>query len=84
MTEYKITCVKQDNEKITHVKFDDRVREVSEVVEELQKEKYSLYTYKDKQKVSVEPKRSKVTGTWFLTTDPDSTKENNLEFLPPC
>ncbi len=84
MIEYEITCVRKDDEKITHVKFDDKVREVREAVEGLQAKKYSLYTYKDKQKVSVEPQRSKVNGTWFLTTEPDNTKENNLGFLPNC
>ena len=84
MIEYEITCVrKDDNGKITHVGFGGGTYEVSEVVERIKSRNDYFYTYKDGKKARVYRKQSTL-GNWFLTTDPDSTKENNLDFLPPC
>jgi hypothetical protein len=44
----------------------------------------TFYTYKYGYRAKVYQKQSSITGRIFLTTDPDDTRENNLDFLPTC
>ena len=84
MNEYEIICVTQNKAgRITHVRIGKKSYEVREIVEWLQAKKYSFYTYKNGHKAYVYPKKLP-TSDWFLTTKPDSTETNNLDFLPSC
>jgi len=83
MTEYQITCVTQTSGVITHVGISGSRYAVQTVVDWLRKNQYAIYTYKNGHKASVYPKQSSL-GNWFLTTEPDSTRTNNLDFLPSC
>lgn len=84
MDEYQITCVTNDSyETITSVGISGKTYLVQTVVDWLLNNTYSFYTNKNGYKAYVYPKKS-VLGNWFLTTEPDSTKTNNLDFLPSC
>ena len=83
MQDYEITCVTQYKEVITHVGFNRGKYPVQSVVGWILNGTYAFHTYKAGQRAHVYAKQS-VNGNWFLTTDPDSTKENNLDFLPAC
>ncbi len=84
MDEYQITCVTQNSfGVITHVGIGDKKYLTETVVNWLRTKTYNFYTYKNGYKAYVYPKQS-VLGNWFLTTEPDSTKTNNLDFLPSC
>lgn len=84
MQELYIECVRKDSYGvITHVGIGGTLYEVTEVVQGLLNRHYTVYTNKNNQKVYVYSKQS-VNGNWFLTTEPDSTRVNNLDFLPTC
>ena len=81
--EFKIHCVRQHNGVITDVGIGDKMFKVAMVVEWILKKAYTFYTIKNNAKAPVYPKQS-VHGNWFLTTNPDDTRENNLDFLGEC
>jgi D-mannonate dehydratase len=83
MTEMQIHCVKQSNNVITHVGIGTTRYPIGMVVNWIRNKVNDIYTFKYGQKAMVYAKQS-VNGNWFLTTEPDSTKENNLDFLPSC
>jgi len=84
MQEFQITCVRQNSlGNITHVGIGGTSYAVQTAVDWLRTNKYELFTYKNGYKAYVFPKPSSL-GNWFLTTEPDSTLENNLDFLPNC
>lgn len=84
MDEYQISCVVQNSlGNITHVGINGKTYKVSTVVNWLRCKTYKFYTYKNGYKAYVYPKQS-VLGNWFLTTEPDSTRSNNLDFLTSC
>lgn len=83
MTDMQIHCVKQSNNLITHVGIGSTQYTVEMVVGWIRNKINNIYTFKYGQKATVYAKQS-INGNWFLTTEPDSTKENNLDFLPPC
>lgn len=84
MAEHQITCVTQDNNGvITFVGIGGAKYSVQTVVNWLRNKTYAFYTYKKGYKAYVYPKQS-LLGNWFLTTEPDSTMSNNLDFLPSC
>jgi hypothetical protein len=84
MQELEITCVTQRNGVITHVGIGGVHQSVEQVVYWIQNGIYSVYTNKYGYKATVYPKRSYYSGRWFLTTERDGTRENNLDFLPTC
>ena len=84
MAEYQITCVTQNSlGTITHVGIGGTTYQVSTVVDWIRNETHSFYTDKNGSKAYVSAKQSSL-GNWFLTTSPDSTLQNNLDFLPSC
>ncbi len=89
MGDYEITCIMHDaNEVIikvgVKVNSEVKVYDVETAVYWLEKGDHTLYTYKDKKKAKVYHKQHQISKRWFLTTNPDDTKENNLDFLPQC
>jgi hypothetical protein len=84
MQEYYINCVRRDRYGIiTHVGISGNLYEVTEVAQGLLNKQFLAYTFEYNQKAYVSPRKS-INGNWFLTTTPDSTTENNLDFLPTC
>ncbi len=81
--EWEITCVTQSNNVITHVGIEQWHLPIETVIYWVQNGMYKVYTHKKDKKTLVYAKQSS-NGNWFLTTEPDSTKENNLDFLPTC
>jgi len=83
MTELLITCVTQSNGVITHVGIGGKQETVQQVVDWIRNKTYDVYTNRGGTKVRVYEKQS-VNGKWFLTTNLDDTRENNLDFLSNC
>ncbi len=82
--EHQITCVTQNSlGVITHVGIGGKKYLTETAVNWLRTKKYKFYTNKNGYKAYVYPKQSTL-GNWFLTTEPDSTRSNNLDFLPSC
>lgn len=85
MTEFQITCVVQDsNGIITSVGINGQSYSVLTVVNWILSKTYSFFTMKNGYKAQVHARQHPTTKRWFLTTEPDSTTENNLDFLPKC
>ncbi|MGI0011357.1 MAG: DUF3892 domain-containing protein [Nitrosopumilaceae archaeon] len=83
MDELKINCVKQDlNGVITHVGIEGKLYEVQLIVDWINFGIHGFYTLKDGKKAKVYASQQGPSGRWFLTTHPDDTRENNLDFLP--
>ena len=83
MQEYQISCVTQTLGVITHVGINGTSYSVQDVVNWIVNRTHAFYTYKNGYKATVYAKQS-ILGHWFLTTEPDSTRQNNLDFLPSC
>ncbi|MBI3842708.1 MAG: DUF3892 domain-containing protein [Thaumarchaeota archaeon] len=85
MPELQINCVIQENNVITTVGIGDKVYAVQTVVDWLNANKENrCYTFKDNKKAEVVARKHKETGKWYLTTNPDDTRMNNLDFLDSC
>ena len=84
MAELFISCVKKDTRGVvTNVGINGTSYPVLTVVQWLLDKTHTAYTYERGQKAKVYPRKS-INGNWFLTTKPDSTTENNLDFLDVC
>ena len=84
MEEFQISCVVQNsNGVITHVGIGGKTHPVMDIVNWILNRTYMFYTIKNGYKATVYAKQSTL-GNWFLTTEPDSTKVNNLDFLRVC
>lgn len=55
---------------------------IMRIVNSMPHDKYFALKYG--QMVLVYAKLHHTTGRWFLTTEPEDTKENDLDFLPGC
>ncbi len=85
MTEYQISCVVQDQQGvIQQVGIGSNTHPVSDVVNWIQNRTHSFYTIKNGNRAIVHARQHPITKRWFLTTEPDNTKENNLDFLRKC
>ena len=88
MAEFQITCIVENSDKvITKVGygFSGYKLDVQTVVNDMRNpsgDRY--YTMKGGQRATVYAKQHPTSGRWFLTTNPDDTRENNLDFLPKC
>lgn len=81
----EIKCVVQDNNGvITQVGVGNSRYTVQNIVDDIRNNRFQYYTSKAGKNVDVYAKQHPTSGRWFLTTDPDDTKENNLDFLPKC
>lgn len=83
MTHYQITCVRQYQGVITHVGIGNYHYTIPQIVE-FMFQGHEFYTHKKGAYAKVERKWSSHSNRWFLTTNPDSILENNLDFLPSC
>jgi hypothetical protein len=86
MARHKIYCIVNNNSRekiITHVGIRGLIiTSVPDVIKMMRKgEKF--ITRKNGRSADVYSKRSP-RGRKFLTTDPDDTRDNNLDFLPFC
>lgn len=81
MAHYQITCVKQHQGIITYVRIGNPHYTVQQIVD-FMFQGHTFYTYKRGAYAKVERKWSSISNRWFLTTNPDSILENNLDFLP--
>ena len=87
MSEFEITCVRNDNinNVITRVGVGTVGKEypVIDIVQAMIKGD-TFHTFKGGQRAKVYRNQHHVTGRWFLTTNPDDMNENDLDFLPIC
>jgi Protein of unknown function (DUF3892) len=84
MQELEITCVRESNGVITHVGIGGWLEPVETVVYWLQNGTVTAYTIKNGFRAKVYPKQNGYGRKPFLTTEPDSTGENKLDFLRAC
>lgn len=85
MGKYRIKCITHDkNEVITHVDIDNERYKVEKIVQLILDKAHSFYTEENDKRAEVYAKQHPTSKRWFLTTDPDSDEENNLDFLPKC
>lgn len=85
MEDYEISCiVHDDNGVITQVGVKGSATQSVPIIARLINDgTYSFYTYKNGIRANVYARKS-INGSDFLTTSPDSTLVNNLDFLPSC
>jgi len=84
MAEFEITCVRHDEKKvITHVGINGKLYSIKQILTAMEN-KDTFHTNQDTKKATVYRKKHSNTNNWFLTTEPDKTDVNNLDFLPPC
>ena len=86
MADIRIICKRHDEDKvITHVGLeDDSIHTVLEIWNRIKNNEDSFCTYENKNYARVYARQRRDTGRKYLTTDPDGTDENNLDFLPEC
>lgn len=86
MGRYEIICIRHDADNvITHVGLKNAgIHTVIRIVARINREVDTFYTYRGGKIAEVEARHRRDTGVWYLTTNPDSTDENNLDFLPDC
>ena len=86
MADIRIVCkTHDDNEVITHVGLEDSsTHTVLEIWNRINNEEDTFYTLENNNRAQVHARQRSDTGTKYLTTDPDSENENNLDFLPSC
>lgn len=86
MAEYEITCVIFDqNHVISHVGLRGFNPEpILNVVTWITNRVHNFYTFKNGRRAEVDARYHQQTGKWYLTTLPDDTRLNNLDFLPQC
>ena len=89
VADFKIVCKIHDSrEVITQVGVQEGdttyAYNVIDIVNRILDKKHRYYTDKRGSLVWVYAKKHPYSGRWFLTTKPDSARENNLDFLPKC
>lgn len=86
MTEFQINCVRKDDRGVIwEVGINGKIFTVKSIVDYIHQNRNDrFYTMKYGQSVWVYPKQHPTSFRWFLTTQPDSIYENNLDFLPTC
>lgn len=83
MTRFQITGVRKDNlDRITQVQIEGSSFSVETVAEVIDSNRDYIYTMKYGKEATVYPKTHPNTNRIFLTTEPDGSLENNLDFLP--
>lgn len=83
MGEYEIRGVRQDTQNvIIEVVIANNLHPIMDVVNWIRNGTHSFFTNKHGYRADVYPKQHPLSKRWFLTTDPDNTRENNLDFLP--
>jgi len=83
MSGFQITCVIKDSkDNIIQVGVNGKQYTIQEILN-FMNNKETFFTMKGGYRATVYCKRSSL-GNLFLTTEPDGTTENNLDFLPRC
>ena len=85
ITKY-LTCKTWNNTSeqiVTHVGVDGVVHPIRDVIEWIEKNTYKIAVKVGGNEVTVRVSTS-TRGNKFLTTNPDGTKCNNIDNLPPC
>jgi len=84
VADLQITCIQESEGRITHVGVQDNgIQSISKVIAWIDRG-HTFYTLEDNKKASVYKKQHPESKRWFLTTNPDDTNENNLDFLSTC
>ncbi|TVP41908.1 DUF3892 domain-containing protein [Candidatus Nitrosocosmicus arcticus] len=87
MTDFQITCVRKDDRGvILEVGIaNSGIYQIVNVVNHIHQHPQDVfYTIRNNNPAKVYAKQHHVSKRWFLTTEPDSMYENNLDFLPLC
>jgi hypothetical protein len=87
MSEFEITCVHHadSNEPglITHVGINGKLYTIMDIVNAMTNYD-TFHTFQDNRLARVQRRQHHTTRRWYLTTNPDDTRENNLDYLPVC
>ncbi|MGD1837525.1 MAG: DUF3892 domain-containing protein [Nitrososphaeraceae archaeon] len=86
MGDYEITCIVHDYQGvITHVGLsgDYPKYSIPDIIRFMDNG-HTFFTMRDYRRADVIAKQHHITGRQYLTTNPDDTRENNLDFLPQC
>jgi len=79
-----ITCIQENEGRITHVEVQDNgIQSISKVIAWIDRG-HTFYALEDNKRAIIHKKQHPGSKRWFLTTNPDDTNENNLDFLPTC
>jgi hypothetical protein len=86
LTDYQIRCIrKNDGGIITQVGIGEQIYLVENLVNHINQNRGdNFYTIKDGEKAWISARQHPLSHRWFLTTEPDNTDENNLDFLDSC
>ncbi len=83
MADHQIACVRYEDGVIEHVGVGGTLYSIPEIVESMKKG-HTFHTYRDNTYAEVVRRWSSKSNRYYLTTEPDNTYQNNLEFLPSC
>jgi Protein of unknown function (DUF3892) len=84
MTEFEITCVRHDERGvITYVRINGKLYTVTQIINAITN-RDTFHTNHNNKWARVHHRQHYLTKRWYLTTNPDDTSENNLDFLPNC
>ena len=84
MTDLQITCIQENDGRITHVGVTANNIQPIDIVIGWINTGHTFYTLVNNNRADVYKKQHPDSKRWFLTTNPDDTNENNLDFLPTC
>ena len=84
MADWQISCKQKKDGRITHVggSFKD-IQPISTIMKWMDGG-HTFFTKENSIRAQVYKKQHPESKRWFLTTDPDSIEENNLDFLDEC
>lgn len=84
MSDYQIRCVIFDKDNvIAQVGIGNTSYLVQTIVDWINSKTHTFFTLKAGRRADVVARKHH-TGRWYLTTLPDDTRLNNLDFLPKC
>ena len=84
MADLQITCIQENEGRITHVGVQfNGIQSISKVIAWIDRGN-TFYTLENNKRAVVYKKQHSESKRWFLTTNPDDINENNLDFLPTC
>ncbi len=87
VTDFRISCVKKDSNGVIYQVgiVDSGIYPIMTVVNHIHQNPQDLvYTIKYGNTAKVYVRQHHTSKRFFLTTDPDDIRENNLDFLPTC
>ena len=87
MVQFQINCLKKDKKGViveVGIKNSGNYNMTTVVNHMKQKPDDDFFVYENNIPVKVYAKQNTESGNCYITTMPDSTVENNLDFLPSC